>query len=102
MALVNCERVLREVLATLKKIEPPGGLTVLSYKRNRGIDLLQQEGGKIWVRERGYREEEQAIALAELPRLLDAMLRREFPRSRKIRLYRLSGPEDLERQHKVL
>ncbi|MEW6594779.1 MAG: hypothetical protein AB1413_07930 [Thermodesulfobacteriota bacterium] len=102
MALVNCERVLREVLATLKKIEPPGGLTVLSYKRNRGIDLLQQEGGKIWVRERGYREEEQTSTLAELPRLLDAMLRREFPRSRKVRLYRLSGPQEVDQPRKTL
>ena len=102
MALVNSETVLREVLAALKKIGAPAGLTVLSYKRNRGIDLLRREGETVWVRERGYREEECTTTLAELPRLLDAMLRREFPRSRKIRLYRLSGPEELERQHKVL
>ncbi|MEW6502064.1 MAG: hypothetical protein ACOY8P_02500 [Thermodesulfobacteriota bacterium] len=102
MALVNSESVLREVLAALGKTNAPAGLSVLSYKRNRGIDLLKREGNAVWVRERGYREEEQTTTLGELPRLLDAMLRREFPRSRKIRLYRLGGPEELDRPRKIL
>lgn len=102
MALLNSETVLREVLAALKKISAPAGLTILSYKRNRGIDLLRREGEKVWVRERGYQEEEQETTLAALPRLLDAMLRREFPRSRTIRLYRLSGPEQVDQPRKTL
>lgn len=75
---------------------------MLSYKRDRGIDLLWRENGTVWVRERGYAEREQESTPAELPRLLKTLLKYEFPRSRKIRLCRISGPEELERPRKVL
>ena len=102
MALVNSETALPQILAALGKSAPPGGISVLSYKRDRGIDLLWRENGKIWVRERGCAEREQESTPAELPRLLKTLLKYEFPRSRKLRLCRISGPEELERPRKVL
>lgn len=102
MALVNIETALRTIVATLEKSTPPGGVTVLSYKRNRGIDILRWENDRVWVREHGYGEGEQETTLDALPRLLKPLLKYEFPRSRKVRLYRLSGPEELDRPRKTL
>ena len=102
MALLNAEGLLSRIMAVLAKTPPPGGITVLSYKRNRAIDILRLEGEKVWVRERGYSEGEQLTTLAELPRLLKALLKYEFPRSRKVRLCKINGPEDLDRPRKTL
>lgn len=102
MALVNRETVLQQILAALGKSAPPGGVSVLSYKRDRGIDIMWRENGRVWVRERGYAEREQEATPAELPRLLQTLLKYEFPRSRKLRLYRIGGPEELERPRKIL
>ena len=61
MALVNIDSVLRNLLHKLKKLNPPQGVELLSYKRNRSIAVLLLDDEKILVRERGYRDEEQII-----------------------------------------
>lgn len=68
MALVNIATILADTLRALKKIEPPGGIEFLSYKRNRTI----------------------------------AMIKREFPRSKKIRLVKFSAPQELEHIHQKI
>jgi hypothetical protein len=61
MALVNIDSVLCNLLQKLKKLNPPQGVELLSYKRNRSIAVLLLDDEKILVRERGYRDEEQII-----------------------------------------
>jgi hypothetical protein len=77
-------------------------MEILSYKRNRGIEILLRDSDTIWVRERGYVEEEYLIDREGLPKLLKSLLKREFPRSRKIRLYQISSPEELGQTRKKL
>lgn len=102
MALVNIEHLLQKVLRILEKIEPPQGVEVLSYKRNRGIAILRREDGSFLVRERGYDEKEYSLSMDELPKLLKSLLKYEFPRSRKVRVYNLTSPDDLGKERKQL
>ena len=102
MALVNIEQIVKKALQSLSKLEPPQGVELLSYKRNRGVFLLLEPNHTVVVRERGYLEEESAVPLAELEKLLKTIVKREFPRSRKVRMYQLAGPEDLDQERKKL
>ena len=102
MALVSIDSVLRNLLQKLKKMHPPQGIELLSYKRNRSIAVLLLDDGKILVRERGYREDEQIIEKGMLPKHIKSLIKYEFPRSRKVRMYQVDGPLELEKVRKKL
>jgi hypothetical protein len=102
MALVNIDSVIRSLLQKLVKLSPPQGIELLSYKRNRSIAVLLRGDSTFLVRERGYREEEQVVAQADLQKHLKSLIKYEFPRSRKIRMYQLDDPCDLEKNLKKL
>ena len=102
MALVNIDSVLRSLLQKLEKLHPPQGIELLSYKRNRSIAVLLLEDEKFLVRERGYRDEEQVVKKALLPKHLKLLIKYEFPRSRKVRMYQLDNPLELEKTRKKL
>lgn len=102
MALVNIDSLLRQVLQKLEKLQPPQGLELLSYKRNRSIGLLLQDPDTVLVLERGYREEERIVGRTELAKQLKSLIKYEFPRSRKVRLYQIDHPSELEKNRKKL
>ena len=102
MALVNIDSVLRNLLQKLEKLNPPQGIELLSYKRNRSIAVLLLDDDKILVRERGYRDAEQHVERVLLSKHLKALIKYEFPGSRKVRMYQLDGPLELEKARKKL
>lgn len=102
MALVNIDSVIRILMQKLEKLTPPQGIELLSYKRNRSIAVLLIADNSFRVCVRGYREEEQVIDKTGLQRHMKSLIKYEFPRSRKIRMYQLDSPRDLNKQHKKL
>lgn len=102
MPLVNIDSVIRNLLQKLEKLNPPQGIELLSYKRNRSIAVLLLGDNRFLVRERGYREDEQTLGKADLQRHLKVLIKYEFPRSRKIRLYQIDNPQELEKARKKL
>ena len=97
MSLVNIDSVRNQTLRLLDRIEPPGGIELLSYKRNRSVAIICQHDGDYLVREKGYEEQEVAADRDQLPRLLKTLIKREFPRSRKVRLLKFQDPAELNR-----
>ncbi len=102
MDLVNIATLLSDVKRSLKKISFPGGIELLSYKRNRGIAILMQEDLTFERREFGYKEQELFIPKERLAKELKTMIKREFPRSRKVRLIKIRHPDELERVHQKI
>jgi len=102
MALVNIDSVLHTVLHKLEKLNQPQGIELLSYKRNRSIAVLLLGGNTFLVRERGHCEEEQTIDKDGLAKHLKSLIKYEFPRSRKVRLYQLENHWELEKNRKKL
>jgi len=102
MALVNIDSARQQVLRALARMEPPQGIELMSYKRNRTIAVVCRQDGGYLVRERGYVEQEMEVAEEGLSRLLKTLIRREFPRSRKVRLHRFAHPDELERPHQKI
>ena len=102
MALIDLKSVVSQALARLDKLAPPGGIEILSYKRNRGLTVLKDEDGPFFVRERGYQDDEFRVTGEGLARLLKSICKREFPRSRKVRIYQLAGPREADLVRKKL
>ncbi|MCK5231604.1 MAG: hypothetical protein KAR13_15130 [Desulfobulbaceae bacterium] len=102
MALLNIETCLKRALNMLEKSSAPAGVEILSYKRNRGVAVLKLDDNRFLVRERGYNDEEFRSDYSDLARRLKSIFKREFPRSRKLRLYRLAGPEEINRPRKKM
>ena len=102
MALLNIETSLKRALNMLKKSSASAGIEILSYKRNRGVAVLKLDDGRFLVRERGYNDEEFHANFSDLAKHLKSIMKREFPRSRKLRLYRLEGPEEINQPRKKM
>jgi len=98
MALINKDAVLKDCLRTLKKVKVHEGIELLSYKRNRTIGIIKLSEDRFLVKENGYVIEELVIPLAKLAKILKLKIKREFPRSRKVRLFRFHDPVELDRE----
>ena len=94
MALVNIDTVFKRITSFIKKAGPEHGVEVLTYNRNRGAEIIKIADGEIQVREWGYHEETWQVDPKGLAKLLKIILKREFPRSRKVRFYNLTNPEE--------
>ncbi len=102
MALVSIESALRKILNTLKKASVGSGLEVLSYKRNRGIIILKESQETFSLKERGYLNQEITCTSKQIQRQLRSIMKREFPRSRKVRIYVLKDAAEAGIQRKKL
>ena len=92
MALINVGAVPKHIITLLNK--NIHGVELLTYKRNRGITITKDQKCLLHVSERGYHEEKWVIDQTSLTKLLKTLLKREFPRSRKVRIYQLKSPEE--------
>ena len=102
MALINIDSVILNTLRELKKIQSPGGIELLSYKRNRTIAMLKRQDGDFLIREEGYETEEINASDTDLAKKLKALIKKEFPRSRKVRMFKFSHPDELTRIHQKI
>jgi hypothetical protein len=102
VALINLESARNRIMLQLKSLETSHGLEVLSYKRNRGVGIFKEKNGTYLVRQNGYLQKTFQVKERELPKLLKSIFKKEFPRSRKVRIYALKNLEDINRQKKKL
>ena len=102
MALINKDSVLKDCLQALKRVGIQQGVELLSYKRNRTIAILRLDDDSFLVKENGYVVEEMTAPYNKLSKLLKVRIKREFPRSRKVRLYRFCCPEELDRERQKI
>lgn len=102
MALVNIDTVLVDTVRMIKKTEPLGGVMLLSYKRNRSIAVIRKDAHTVEIREDGYEQQVMELSLEKTARELKVMMKREFPRSRKVRVVKFTDPAELERERNIL
>jgi hypothetical protein len=89
--MIDKDTAIQTVLRKLKALPVGHAIDLRTYKRNRSVVIARTGEDGFDVVERGYVQERYAVGLAGMKKLLKALLKREFPRSTKIRLYNL-GP----------
>lgn len=96
MALVSIDLVISQTIKFLDLAPTGGGVELMSYKRNRTIAIIKNLKD-LTVIENGYEENNITISYEALAKDLKKRIKREFPRSRKVRLVKFSDISELER-----
>lgn len=66
-------------------------LEIRTYKRNRSVLFIKVSADVFRIREQGYVSETFDIHRGKLKKTLKSLLKREFPRSSKVRVYDLGA-----------
>jgi len=96
--MIDKTKIIKTVTEKLKEL-PLGHLDLRTYKRNRSVIIVKQGKEDLLVIENGHYQERFYLKQEKLKKLLKALLRKEFPRSNKIRLYVMGNFKEDEAQN---
>lgn len=85
--MIDKTQIIDTVTERLKKLPIGHYLDMRTYKRNRSVIIVKMGEDDLLIIEDGFFKERFRINSDKLRKLLAALLRKEFPRSHKIRLY---------------
>ncbi len=103
--MIDKSKIIETVHERLKNLPTGYYLDLRTYKRNRSIIIAKMGEDDLLVIENGHFRERFRLKPEKLKKLLKTLLRKEFPRSRKIRLYvmdRFTEEEALVTKRKIL
>ena len=93
--MIDKTRIIDAVCERMKTLPISHCLDLRTYKRNRSVAITKLGEDDLLILENGFFKEIFQIKREKLRKLLKILLKKEFPRSRKIRLYVLDRcPED--------
>ncbi|UZP69073.1 hypothetical protein N1030_08920 [Desulfovibrio mangrovi] len=93
--MIDKTTLIATVLQRAAKLERGHCLDVRTYKRNRSVALVRTGYDAFTVIEDGFEQERwEEVSMEKLKRLLKQLLKKEFPRSHKVRLYTMSSYEE--------
>jgi hypothetical protein len=84
--MIDISSAIITVMQRLKKSGPGNGIRMLTYKRDRHVTIIRTDDNHYIVTQRGFENRKFTITDRELKKTLKTLLRREFPRSRKVRI----------------
>ena len=84
--MIDISSAITTVMQRLKKTEPGTGVKMLTYKRDRHVTIIRTDDNHYMITQHGFEKRNFQIMEKELKKTLKALLRREFPRSRKVRI----------------
>jgi len=91
------------IMNKLKKLPVGHAIDIRTYKRNRSVVIARTDEDQFDVVEKGFHEERFLLPLSKMKKLLKNLLKKEFPRSTKMRLYDLGKSEaDVHIQRKKI
>lgn len=89
--------IIPTVLERLRALKKGQCLDMRTFKRDRSVVIMCAGDDSFTVIERGFYEESwEGLSAEKIKRLMKTLLKREFPRSNKIRLYTLDSLEDAD------
>lgn len=91
------------LMTKLKKLPVGHAIDVRTYKRNRSVVIARVGKDEFDVVEKGFHEERFLVPLSKMKKLLKNLLKKEFPRSTKMRVYDLGESDaDIHIQRKKI
>jgi hypothetical protein len=103
--VIDKTRIVDTVCERLKTLPVSHCLDLRTYKRNRSVIIAKLAEDDLLVVENGFFKERFRVRPEKLRKVLKTLIKKEFPRSRKIRLYvleRFSEDEALNLERKVI
>jgi len=85
--MIDKTKIIDTVCERLKKLPLGHYIDLKTYKRHRTVIIVKVDEKKLLVIEDGYFKDRFLIKSDKLKKLLKILLKKEFPRSKKIRLY---------------
>lgn len=85
--MIDKTKIIDTVCERLKKLPLGHYIDLKTYKRNRTVIIVKVNEKELLVIEDGYFTDRFLIKSDKLKKLLKTLLKKEFPRSKKIRLY---------------
>ena len=85
--MIDKTKIIDTVRERLKKLPLGHYIDLKTYKRNRTVIIVKIDEKELLVIEDGYFKDRFLIKPDKLKKLLKTLFKREFPRSKKIRLY---------------
>ncbi len=103
--MIDKSKIIETVCERLRNLPNGHYLDLRSYKRNRSVIIVKTGQNDLLIIENGYFKERYRLQLDKFKKLLKTLVRKEFPRSRKLRLYmmgRFGEKEALDTKRKTL
>ena len=97
--MIDKTKIIDAVTERLKNLPTGHYLDLRTYKRNRSILIVKMDEDDLLIIEDGFFKEKFRINSDKLRKLLSDLLRKEFPRSHKIRLYAMGRFMEREMQN---
>ncbi|WP_415719651.1 hypothetical protein [Maridesulfovibrio sp.] len=91
--MIDKASALETVLLKLKKVPVGLGLDMRTYKRDRSVLILRTGEDTYVVIEDGFEQARFDENSKSLKKVLKRLLKKEFPRSNKIRVYEVDGKD---------
>ena len=91
--MIDIKTVVPVVQKRLQKCSAGKGVELKTYKRDRRIFLLKLDENRYLVQEDGFEKQEFEVATDKLKKTLKSLLKKEFPRSRKVWLSERMGAD---------
>jgi hypothetical protein len=85
--MIDKTKIIDTVIERLKKLPIGHYLDLRTYKRNRSVFIVKMSEDDLLFIEDGFFKERFRTNSEKLKKLLITLLKKEFPRSHKIRLY---------------
>ncbi|PJE80188.1 hypothetical protein CI610_00840 [invertebrate metagenome] len=84
--MIALASALQSVLKKAKTMQSGDGVTLLTFKQDRGFSVDCLESDQFQISEFGYERDETIYTLHDLKKALKSVISREFPRSNKVYL----------------
>jgi len=85
--MVDKTNIIEVIQEKLRKLPTGHYLDMQTYKRNRSVLVVKDKEDDILIIENGYFQDRYHVHINKIRKALKELLRREFPRSSKIRVY---------------
>ncbi len=89
--MIDKTNIIETVFQKLKGLPEGHFLDLRTYKRDRSVVIVKRKDDTCLVVEDGFFKEEYEVKREKLKKLLKSLIKKEFPRSNKIRFYTMGA-----------
>lgn len=89
--MIDKTQIVSVVLTRLKNLPIGNYLDLRTYKRDRSVIIVKKADDLFYFEENGFSQDQFEVDLSQVKKVLKGLLKKEFPRSNKIRLYTLDS-----------